>query len=159
MRTKKKHSIARGLIIAVVLSNFSISLLVSFFYIKNDYEKQIESVKDSIQQIKKTYLDTYTLSTSVYMEDEEQTEKTLKGITESKDIAYVELKTDTGESFKSGKRKANEKIIESVFDIFFNEDLVLESKKVKIGEIRIVASLVDADERFKNPSSSRSRTN
>ena len=65
-----------------------------------------------------------------------KTEKTLKGITESKDIAYVELKTDTGESFKSGKRKANEKIIESVFDIFFNEDLLLESKKVKIEMFR-----------------------
>ena len=66
-----KTSIAKKMIMWVVLSSILIATIISFFYLQNDYKKKLVSVQNQLVDIEKGYGD--ALASSIYAEDEDQT--------------------------------------------------------------------------------------
>jgi signal transduction histidine kinase len=77
MKTSKT-SIAKKLIFWIVSSSILIASMISFFYLKDQYQQKIKSVHMMLENIEMSSMK--TLSTSLYAEDEEQTVNNLKGI-------------------------------------------------------------------------------
>ena len=84
-----KTSIAKKMIMWVVISSILIASIISFFYLQNDYKKQLVSVKNQLVDIEKGYMD--ALASSIYAEDEEQTLNAINGILKLPDMVQVSI--------------------------------------------------------------------
>ena len=99
---RRSTSIANKLIIFVVLGNFSIAAVISGYNLQQAWQENLEAIKKGFDRIERSV--GATLGTSLYTEDEDQTNKGLEGIV---DRVYVQAKLydmDGVEELEEGKK-------------------------------------------------------
>ena len=86
---KENTSIAKKVILYVVISGLLVAIAGTFLSLRRDYTKFKKNLESSFKNVEKTYLD--SLATSLYSEDNEQVENILKGILGTPDFIYVQI--------------------------------------------------------------------
>ena len=100
---RKKTSIAKRLIIFVVLGNFVIATLITSYNLLEAWKKNLETIQKGFVQIETSA--GATIGTSLYTEDEDQTNKGLEGIVSLPDIVQAKLYDMDGvEELEEGKK-------------------------------------------------------
>ncbi|MDC0253424.1 MICOS complex subunit MIC60 [Bacteriovoracales bacterium] len=135
----KRTTISKKVIFLVVISNVTIACIISTFYLFNDFKKKKKEIKEKINSIEKTYLKSIT--TSIYEENEEQTNTILEGILGITEIIYVEVLSefDNKVVLKKGNFVKGERIIEKTFALKYSDKL--KGRNLYLGSIRVVSSL------------------
>jgi len=99
---RRSTSIANKLIIFVVLGNFSIAAIISGYNLQQAWEKNLAAIKKGFDRIERSV--GATLGTSLYTEDEDQTNKGLEGIVDSVNVQAKLYDMDGVEELEEGKK-------------------------------------------------------
>ena len=89
---KSKTSIAKKLILWIVVSSITIAALISAVYLYDDYQKKIKAVEAQLVKIEESV--EKSLSTSLYAEDEENAKQQIEGILKQPDMVQVQIWAD-----------------------------------------------------------------
>tara|TARA_Y100001954_G_scaffold239480_1_gene314505 strand:+ start:14683 stop:18168 length:3486 start_codon:yes stop_codon:yes gene_type:complete len=99
---RRSTSIANKLIIFVVLGNFSIAAVISGYNLQQAWQENLEAIKKGFERIERSV--GATLGTSLYTEDEDQTNKGLEGIVDRVNVQAKLYDMDGVEELEEGKK-------------------------------------------------------
>ena len=92
---KKKSSIATKMIIFIVFVTVFVAAVASSIILTQDYKKEMKSVEDKMEVIKKSLMN--SLAQALYTEDEEQIPKALDGIMNIEGITEIRVRLEDEE--------------------------------------------------------------
>jgi chemotaxis protein histidine kinase CheA/methyl-accepting chemotaxis protein len=160
---RKKTSIAKRLIIFVVFGNFMIATLFTGYNLNENWKENLQVITDRFTQIEKSSSD--TIGTSMYTEDEDQTNKGLEGIMTIPDIVEVKLYDQDGvEELEEGKTpdaaytKVTKELkkkdwgqtkFKKINVMYTDPDEGEDAEPEKVGELHVLATLKGAVDKIK----------
>ncbi len=133
----KKHSIARRLLIAVILMSTAMTILTSAYQLNKNYQRYVDGINTRFTEIKTVHLK--NLTNRLWTADIVALKSNLKEIAILPDIQYMEIK-ENGKIIASNgfKKKAN--IIIKTFPMTY----LHKGKQVTIGALYVQATLDNA---------------
>ena len=137
-------TIARMLIVRILLFSGFITLCISIFQIYDDYSGEVLAVQNDIHQIQKAYKNPLTLSLWNYNED--QVKQIITGISNFPSINFIEI-TDISRvlHFSTGSKGSN--ILSFNFPLFYKPP---NGPKQRVGTLYIQSSKRPILEKVKN---------
>jgi two-component system sensor histidine kinase TorS len=97
IRYPKDHPLSYRMIVYITLCSFVFIMLSTMLQITLDYKREMRNIDQQIQLIRTSYI--HSLARSMWDFDQTQLELQLKGIKALPDIAYLELKDHTRNTF------------------------------------------------------------
>ena len=149
---KENTSIAKKVILYVVISGLLVAIAGTFLSLRRDYTKFKKNLESSFKNVEKTYLE--TLATSLYSEDNEQVGNILKGILGTPDFIYVQISGVEEEEkeikFKVGEIKGEANLSHSADILLPKEERDEDEEEIEvIGRLKMVASLKGITEKMR----------
>ncbi|PCI40260.1 MAG: hypothetical protein COB46_07240 [Rhodospirillaceae bacterium] len=129
-----KKSIARQLVVSIVLFSSCITLITTAIQISIDYRHDINSIQHKFIQIEESYLS--SIRSSLWSYDHTQTKTILQGIVSLRDIEFVQVMKGRQEIASVGQPVTNNALHwnKSIFHAY-------EGQNVYLGEVKASASL------------------
>ncbi|MBF0194341.1 MAG: response regulator [Magnetococcales bacterium] len=129
-----KKSIARRLVIAVVLMSSFITLTSTSWQLYNDYKHDLTKIEGNFSLIKNSHLK--SLINSVWVHDTAQISTQLEGLLSLPDMEKLEIVTDDNKPWSVGK-SSSEHIIKQSFVLTY----LYRGKHIEIGQLHATVSL------------------
>ncbi len=128
------RSIARRLIIYILLFSSVITLISTSYQLFLDYSRDIGAIQNNMRQIELSYLD--SIIRSMWVTDEELLTIQADGILRLPDMQYIEIKTNSRQVFFAGTIKKSN-IIQKEFDLSFH----YKGKDISLGTLTVAANV------------------
>lgn len=138
-----KNKISYKLISLIFLISFLITSISAYFQIKKQYENQLISFEKSLNNINKNQIP--ILAQSLWNIDDIAVDIFLKNLVNNEEVSYAEVIENDGKLKSVGKIKEVD-VIKKEFDI----DITIDSKRLKIGKLIVVADLAPIYKDLKN---------
>ncbi len=129
----KKNTIARKLILFIILFSSAITLLGTSFQLYLEYQRDLSSVKKSIRQIERSYLD--TIIETLWVSNYRFLEIQLEGILRMSDIEHLEIRHNGQQIIAAGKTDST-KVISASYPL--NREY--RGQKMTLGTLIVTAS-------------------
>jgi len=129
-----KNSIARKLILYVILFSSLLTLIITCIQLYYDYTIELNNIHESLEQIESVHLE--AISANVWAVDVHNTRTQLEGILKVPDLEYLEI-SENGKIWMSAGKKSAKNIIEVIYPLIYYS----RGEARKIGEIKAVATL------------------
>lgn len=140
---KTNRSIARKLILYVILFSSLITLLITAAQLYYDYSKELDSIHNSLDQIEKVHLK--TLSGDVWAVDRQSAKIQLDGILKVPDLEYIEIRENDELWLNTGIQRSRN-VIEKTFPIKY----FTRGEYRNLGQLKVVATLDNVYNRLLN---------
>ena len=138
-----KSKIARKIIVYTVLFSSGITLLITSIQLYNEFQHDVTGINQKLNQIKISYKKSIT--DAVWVSDTNQLQTILNGITELPDIILSKVESKNTIGVSSGISSEDEVVTAKVeLNYFYN------NKEIHIGDLTVVASLIDVYKRMYN---------
>ena len=128
------RSIARRLIIYILLFSSVITLISTSYQLFLDYSQDIGAIQNNMRQIELSYLD--SIINSMWVTDEELLTIQADGILRLPDMQYVEIKSNSKQLFFAGIIKESN-IIQKEFDLLFH----YKGEDISLGTLTVAANV------------------
>ncbi|NKB98961.1 MAG: AAA family ATPase [Pseudomonadales bacterium] len=137
-----RRSIARKVLVYIVLCSSCVTLLVTAYQLYDDFKDQTRQVDASMVQIEHSYRE--SIGNAIWFLNVGQIKTILAGIMEFEDVHFVSIQIREGESFSLGQRRPSDTIRS------FEEQLeyVTQGKEVDVGRLNIESNLDGVIERL-----------
>ena len=133
----KKHSVARKLLVAVILMSTAMTILTSAYQLYSNYQRYVNQINVRFDEVKKIHLK--NLTARLWTADMEALKLNLEEISILPDIQYMEIQEQDHIIASIGSRlKAD--IIEQTFPMTF----IHKGKPTDIGILTVQATLKNA---------------
>jgi len=129
----KRSLIARRLIVAIVLFSSAITLTITSIQLYLDYQRDIDSIHSSFDQIQTSFLK--TLALSVWSLDGSQIQIQIDGLLKIPDMELLQVEAGN-QRWEAGSKISNDNLIAN-FPIHYTSGGISE----RIGELTVVAGL------------------
>ncbi len=141
---KRRVSISRKLLIAVLLASSAVTLLTTALQVYWDYRLDVDALKSRFQQIETGYLT--SISNGLWVFDVDNLRSILEGIMSLEDLKYVSVATESGVILDIGNVPTENTLIKRVFPLVFTQN----GKDTVIGQLTVVASMEHIYFRLRN---------
>ncbi|MGI9383994.1 MAG: ATP-binding protein [Methyloligellaceae bacterium] len=135
------ESISGRLIVSILLFSSVITLMATSLQLYFDYARDVSSIHERMEQIRKSYLNSIT--GDLWAMDREQLKVHLVGIKSLPDMLFLQISMG-GEPFMSVGEDSQQRVISNTFPI----DYKYNDRVIKLGELRAVASLQNVHQRL-----------
>jgi PAS domain S-box-containing protein len=137
------QSIARRLVIAVVLMSSLITLISTSWHLYNDYKHDLTQIEKNFAIIKNSYLK--SLINSVWVHDTSQISTQLEGLLSLPDMEQLEIVTEDKKPWSVGKQSSEHTIKKSFPLTYYYRD-----KNIEIGKLHATVGLDSLYNRLKD---------
>ena len=129
-----KNKIANRLLFYILIFSGLVTLVITSIQLRIEYQRDINSIDEQFHRIEKSFIK--QIAESLWFFNEKGLKLHLEGISNLKDIEYLELSGE-GKVFITVGKKPSKHVLEKIFPIIY----VGESTKRNIGNLKITASL------------------
>ncbi len=134
-------SISRRLIVYIVLCSSILTLLLTIFQLYRDYQAELSLVDLAFDQIEKVHV--ATISESVWGSDTEKLKTIVRGLSNSRDLRYVEI-IENGEVLVSFGDKPETGVNFRTFPLTFNS----RDRSLQIGKLNVAFDIDAINQRL-----------
>jgi len=140
-KNREYSSISRRLILYIVLCSSALTLLLTAFQLYRDYQTDIDQIEEAFDSIERVHI--ATVSESLWGSDLDNLETIVRGMSNLRDLSYIEIMEEDDILIKFGRLPKNESKSKT-FPLLYDQ---LGNTK-EIGKLKVVFDLSTVNQRL-----------